>query len=959
MWQLTDEDGLSSNTIYNMTQDDKGYIWMGTSYGLCRYDGINFTPYTIPHYNDNDILHLRRDSFDRIWTINLSGQIACVDNNEVTKITPFQNKQVLDLRFQDSIMWIIFKDDQNAEFSQLLGLGHLSFDPLGNPLSEIIYNERYFKLSLTISDANPVQLIGQKYPRKKSSFIATPNPKKETVDIGFTIPHVPSRKVYKKDNKLQFINFLKNNLIEIDTNHQSKNLLDLTSMSALNGFSNFENHYMFPTKNGIYFKNKTQNEPTEHWMKNLTVNEIMQDREGNYWVSTDGRGLFVIPSIAFKHYATRSNELPNDNVYSLFYDNENKELYVGLDNGKVIIIKNAKVHKQIDLSVKGRVLSTLKVEDTFLYLTDTGLIRKSKDGKATKISNIAGKTILIENNKDLKAGTGLGLYSFPLKDVLSKKENIDYINKIEIKHRRIYALHKDKNETIWIGSTKGLLTFKDGIFQNFTENNKPLDLSFSSIVETSDQALWCGTSGKGLIKIKSDLITQRIDMTTGLSSNTVKNLLIHEDQLWVGTNKGINIIDLKTESIRYLDKYDGLPSDEITAIQIIDTTAWVGTSKGLVAFSKNLKKNISSPPPIHITGFKANEKNKHLDQSIHLDYNNNNIQIDYIGFAYSMRGDLQYKYKMNGADQDWVYTYNSTVRYPDLKPGEYTFDVIGINEGEIESLAPAKIHFKIAQPFWKTDRFILLIGIGLLSLFSIVYNIRSKQREQKRKEALDFQNTVNELRMQALQTQVNPHFIFNALNAIQQFQVSNNREQAIDYLTQFAHLIRMIFEHSKEKVITLNQEIEFLNLYLELEKLRFKDKVTIKFNISHELKTSQQLVNVPPLLIQPIIENAFKHGLFHKGHGGKLLIDFQKKEDFLICIIEDNGVGRVEAEKRNMNRNKNYESSGLSTSEKRLQIYNQSKNDAKNKENTYIKIVDLFNKQQQATGTRFELAIRI
>jgi len=135
--------------------------------------------------------------------------------------------------------------------------------------------------------------------------------------------------------------------------------------------------------------------------------------------------------------------------------------------------------------------------------------------------------------------------------------------------------------------------------------------------------------------------------------------------------------------------------------------------------------------------------------------------------------------------------------------------------------------------------------------------------------------------------------------------------------------------------------------------------VSIHFKVAPELKASQQLVNVPPLLIQPIIENAFKHGLFHKGHGGKLLIDFQKKGNFLICIVEDNGVGRKEAEKRNMERNKNYESSGLSTSEKRLQIYNHSENDTKNSKNTNIKIVDLFNEQGQAAGTRFELAIRI
>ncbi len=959
MWQLTDEDGLPSNTIYNMIQDDKGYVWMGTSYGLCRYDGMNFIPYTIPHYNDNEILHLRRDSLGRFWTINLSGQIACISDNIVSQIIPFQEKQVIDLRFENSVMWVIFRDGQKAESEKVYGIGYLEFDATGNPKTEFIYNDRYYKLSLASpkTDIDQLKLIGYQHRKKESSFVTSLSTKIDSINRSFRIPYFPPRKIYITNGKLQFINYNYTKLIEVNEVGQAKVLLDVSSMSEFNGFTNFENDFLILTQSGLYYK--AQDEPIAHWMKNLTVNEIMQDSEGNYWVSTDGRGLFIIPSLDIKHYATRSKELPNDNVYSLCYDKDNKHLHVGLDNGKVITIKESKVIKQTDLPVNGRILSIIKFKGVFFYFTDSGLIRVNKNGKVDKISLLAGKTALLINDKELRIGTGTGLNSFDLNQALSDNIKLDKFKKVDIKNKRIYALHEDKKGTIWIGSTKGLLTLKDGVFQAFTDKKKTIDFSFSSIVETDDETLWCGTSGKGLINIKSDTIIQSIDRSTGLSSNTIKNLLISEGQLWAGTNKGINIIDLKTMKIRYLDKHDGLPSDEITTIEIIDTTVWVGTSKGLISFSKNLKKHNPIPPPVHITHLNIDEKTTKITDSISLDYNKNSIQIDYIGFAYSMQGELKYKYKMGNVDQDWVYTSNTAVRYTDLQPGEYTFDVIGINEDKVESLVPAKIHFSIAQPYWDTLWFKSFFALCATTVFSFIYISSSRQKEQKIKAAQEFQNTVNELRMQALQTQVNPHFIFNALNAIQQFQVSNEREQAIDYLTQFAHLIRMIFEHSKEKVITLNQEVEFLNLYLEMEKLRFKDKVNIKLKVSPELKASQQLVNVPPLLIQPIVENAFKHGLFHKGHGGELLVDFQKKDKFLICTIQDNGVGRVEAEKRNINRNKNYESSGLSTSEKRLQIYNRSVNDTKNSKNTYIKIVDLFDQQGQASGTRLELTIRI
>src|SRR5690606_8791202 len=185
----------------------------------------------------------------------------------------------------------------------------------------------------------------------------------------------------------------------------------------------------------------------------------------------------------------------------------------------------------------------------------------------------------------------------------------------------------------------------------------------------------------------------------------------------------------------------------------------------------------------------------------------------------------------------------------------------------------------------------------------------------------DFNKRLVEVKSQALQTQMNPHFIFNALNAIQQYLTDFDQEKAMSYLAKFARLIRLILEQSKKKTISLESELELLNLYLMLEKLRFKENVEVYLNLPDDIEKEKSEIYLPPLLIQPIIENAFKHGLFHKEGKGRLDITFSKSGKYLKCTIEDNGVGRAATLEKNKWRKKGeHKSSGLDTTTERLQL---------------------------------------
>ncbi len=241
----------------------------------------------------------------------------------------------------------------------------------------------------------------------------------------------------------------------------------------------------------------------------------------------------------------------------------------------------------------------------------------------------------------------------------------------------------------------------------------------------------------------------------------------------------------------------------------------------------------------------------------------------------------------------------------------------------------------------------------------IMHEIRDKQKKiellekTRAQQESEFQEKITQLKMQALQAQMNPHFIFNSMNAIQQFLTTNDSESAMIYLSRFARLIRLIFEYSRKSSVTLEEEIDFLKLYLDLENLRFKNKVTVNLEIEDGI--DKESISIPPLLVQPLIENAFKHGLMHKESDGKLLIFFSQNNGWLKCTVQDNGVGRKKAKELGQWKPENYRSSGLKITKERLKLMKDSQNE--NDENIRLSIEDLHDGNGQPAGTKVELLI--
>jgi sensor histidine kinase YesM len=248
-------------------------------------------------------------------------------------------------------------------------------------------------------------------------------------------------------------------------------------------------------------------------------------------------------------------------------------------------------------------------------------------------------------------------------------------------------------------------------------------------------------------------------------------------------------------------------------------------------------------------------------------------------------------------------------------------------------------------------KWILIAGllITALSGFMIYKNLALKRKNEKlesRHRQAELQHHVTELEMQALRAQMNPHFIFNCLNSINRFILKNETEAASNYLTKFSRLIRMALTHSKKNFISLEDELEMLKLYLDMERLRFKDA----FEYSIIFKNSIDVGNVfvPPLLLQPFAENAIWHGLMHKDGPGHLEIELRIDKKILTCTITDNGVGRSKADE--IKKSKTAEKSksmGLQITNDRLAMLNMD-----SEQPASFNIEDIIDEEGKPAGTR-------
>ncbi len=528
-------------------------------------------------------------------------------------------------------------------------------------------------------------------------------------------------------------------------------------------------------------------------------------------------------------------------------------------------------------------------------------------------------------------------------------------------NNRVNALLEDKQRNIWIGTTVGLCKFNytagsnklEDCKKTFFREDSVLNSKIRFICSDKQNNIWfAGERGIAKYDSQNGKMTSYTSINLYNLSSANAIAIDNKNRLWVGTTNALFLFD--KSATKLLNSKNGLPSSEVLSLYYDDSKnlMYIGTSDGLSLLDVNKFDNyIPTPLKIKINSIKAGDSTYSDFNNLVFDPDDNNVYINFIAINYSSPRSVKYKYILNDETTE---TENNFVDFSSLKSGEYSLRIMArdMNSGWGEA---AFIKFKILPHFTETTLFaILILGIILL-LFLLIYFRRVKINDKKSAEKLELSERINELKHQALSAMMNPHFTFNALNSVQFLINDGRKEEANDYIAMMAQLIRKNLDTAGRGFILLSEEIKKLKLYLDLEKLRFKNNFSYEFEINKNVEP--ELTMIPNMIIQPFVENTIWHGMVKSGTGGEILISFSFEEieieyeycESLIIKIVDNGIGIREAQK---NKKDDHISRGIHIIEERLRLLS-----AKMELPKPIMLEDLSNKNSGSHGTEVIISL--
>ncbi len=959
MQHFSDRDGLPNMTIYDILQDNKGYIWLGTDGGIVRYDGAQFDVFEVPCAKSNAFSYLQQDKNGTIYFQNFSGQFFYIQNEksyclDLTKDFNRHKQNKFWLDTQQEIIWVI-----NTSIYQY-HIKKKEWKKINIPEIKNIENARHIHITqnqkgsiwLLIND-NLFEIYNQKLI--------------QIIDLtGLDIS-----KVYAIGQKIFLLESNKNVIYEYKKQEKIKtSLSEFLTNSAYITHINTDNEYnlWIATLEGALLIDKENTIYPIPFLKNKHVSTCMQDREGNFWFGTIGKGLYMMPNKDIQFFNTQNSALKNDQIKCLAEDDESN-LFIGANYPEVWKInQEGKIIQKYELSLGDveclffdKKRKQILVEALAINVFD---VNASKP-KHTFFAGSSPKDIALFDENNLIVAAGDAAYAIDItqkagdkppmnlvyrqkfrQDALKKKELL-YSNLIFRQMRSRCAYVDNDNKNIWIGFDDGLFCYQNAKEEEIKTPQQEKIIA-KCIIKDKEGILWIGTLKQGIFAIKNKKVMQHFTQKNGLLSNYCKKLRLDNQTLWIGTDKGIQALDLITQKSDFYTQQDGLISSEINDIWIQKDKIWIATNKGLVVFDKKMKSKNLIAPLIYITNFFISEKASKLQPKYYLSYQENNLKIDFRAISFRSEGTFKYKYRMLGLDSNWIYvkSVNNYVRYASLPSGNYEFQIKSINEDNIESEKIAKIEIKIDFPYWRTWWFVILMFFLGISIVSLFFMIRIKNLKRRN----DLENQLRNAHLLGLKTQMNPHFLFNVLNSIKSFMYENDKKNAILYLNKFSNLVRKILQNSEVDFISFHEEIEMLSDYIELEKMLLEDDFVWELEKDTNIDTSLML---PTLLIQPFVENAFKHGLRHQKGIKELKISFLlTNPNQLQITIEDNGIGRKKSAEINQKNYVNHQSFALKNINNRIALLNQ-----KQQFKIKINIIDKIDAENQSKGTKIILQI--
>jgi ligand-binding sensor domain-containing protein/two-component sensor histidine kinase len=951
---FTTDDELPSSETYRVIQDNKGFIWIATDKGVSRYDGYSFQNFSLKDgLPDNAVLNLFEDEKGRIWFIPISLKLSYYENGKIS-IYPFNNlinkltKSAAGVPltfFADSLMNIklsvmnygYIEINKGGTFHQYadtsIESGIKITEPRPNRFFAGFINSAFYKnplhpsdLHLTLATSNIQGKIILKNFVSTSGIIRLRRLSNNTLMFGISksVYIINPDLTYKKiELEGQFTSFLEDNDGEIWISSSTGLFRYSHSFTEKIELSSFKGQY---------------------------VTAITNDNESGYWITTLHDGIYYMKSkdiLSLDH----KDGLHNEHIVAM-QPFQNKLLFADSDGHLQVIQNNTLESFNLPAEKSDEYFCTFYWDSKkdILYRAWAFHTSVYEKGSLKLIPEIIGINQFLPVNNLLYCGSAGQLL------IIDKSKCIYNSQAASGTPFRINVFFERRNHEILIGNYNGLWKVTDDLnFKKFNEQNLQLNNRITAIAEDTLGRLFLGTRGKGIMIVDKDT-TIFINSSNNLASDNIQQLLFDKNNLFAATNQGLSKITFSNLSrleydIKRITVNDGLIGNEVNKMLLLKDDLWIATNKGLSVFKPDKLFADTFQSPVYIQKINIADVDTLVrTDTFNLSPGQNRLRINYTGIIMKRGSKIEYRYRLLGLDTNWNITYAREANFNSLLPGNYEFQLQVRNKSGEWSTKTASVFFFIATPLWKKGWFIVLASALVLITAYSIYRRRLARIEKTQAAKTELNRKIANLELKALRAQMNPHFTFNVMNSIQHFIAHNDTESALRYMAKFAKLIRTILSQSEFSLVKLSDKIQSLQLYVELEQLRFEEKFDVDFIIDESVNT--ETTRVPTMIIQPYIENAIKHGIMYKEGKGKLLISLERQNGSIIWTVEDNGVGRKESAERNKRKNKQHVSIGMKNTAERIETLNALYGFSLKQE-----VVDLYDEEGQAIGTRVTVTL--
>lgn len=945
MW--TTENGLPQNSINDIAQTRDGYLWLATFDGVVRFDGVKFTTYNTSNtaaFKTNGIKNLFVDFENRLWIIGVDGSLTGYINNDFVsysipaKLSIYSNVIV---DYLDESILILCTNNKLYQFKNN-NFSELDFKLPGklNAIESLNTNQLYIAtdkglfsyINKEYSEFNEIKgkRVSQLYHSPFSEVVAETEGQLYEVHAGSCKP------IYLK--------------------HSLASLLH-NSLAY-----NEEGQLSFLTENGVFFQNGTQAN-TLSGLSSNSIRSMFVDRDKNLWIGTNNGGLNKLKPKLFRSYSKEDGMLSD--VCTGITKSKSGAIYIGNNCGGISEFFKGQFQQGLKQVKDKCVWSVMEDQENNLWVSIYGSgISKIRNDKITSYSTADGlnSNMIFSFYQDLQKRLWLGT-----SNGLCYSSSDRFIKTDTSFHQGICYIYEDRNSQLWLGTSAGLATLQNNkiILKDTASGYKRSSVRF--IYEDNDRILWIGYHGEGLARIKNEKIFYYNDHTSMLNKNVWSIVEDVNGNLWLPSNAGMYVVD-KKELNNFADKIsteinpvlltkeDGLKSIEFNGgfqpsmLKNTNEEFWFPTVKGVSVIDPLKLFKPHNRAHILIERVRTDATELIFSNGIKLNPDNNSLHISFTCPIFTNPSRIFFEYKIEGLNDGWISNGNSReIQLSKLPPGNY---LLKIKAAGNPSISEASIKIVMDAEFWEKPHLIIITSIVvlLLIILATVMIITRVRKSEKLKTQLNRQYANIELR--ALQAQMNPHFIFNCLNSIQHFIIVNDEMSASKYLTKFSMLMRKFLEHSKSNIVTLQEEIELLRLYIELELLRSKHKFNFSLKIDPEIDIFN--MEIPGMLFQPFVENSITHGLFNLERKGNLSLTFELTDGYLTGTIEDDGVGRKRATEINATAYKDHASRGMEIVKERIRVLNFIEN-----MRIELEVIDKLSPDNASEGTKVIIKIPI